>query len=168
MFIIGATKKLQKELNRQIETFDEKKENNINLWIGNLFKISRYKCVIMMNCETRYCVVLFRMRKKEFENIEALFQQQLRRNLKYDGISNEKINGYLKESKYLYTNTFSRSILGSIKEMVYYSEILFSEIGIDNPNMDYINKNLNNTIHLPLGPHTPNELMKSKLEEMYT
>jgi len=168
MFRIGITKKLQDELNKEIESFSGEMDA-INMWMGNVFKVSRYKCVIFINVETRYSVVLFRLRKKDFENIHVLFREQLISNLKDDGLKETVINQYVKSTENIvYTNTFSRSILGSIKECIYFAETIFAEIGIENPDMSYLNHFLNTMIHMPLGPHYPVNLMKDKLEYLYT
>ncbi|ERJ12117.1 DUF6933 domain-containing protein [Haloplasma contractile] len=171
MFVIGATAKLQKEINREIKNYEDYVDIiPLNKWICNVFKVSRYKCVIFMNVETRYCVILFRLRKKEFTQIETLFKEQLAQNLKNDGVNEIIIKKYFENfNEITYTKTYSRSILGSIKENIYFSECKFAEeLGIDHPDMQYLNHFLNHDmIHLPTKGKRPSEFMIEQLKLLY-
>lgn len=72
-----------------------------------------------MNNQTRYNFILFAMKKEHFKNNNQLFVQSLIENLRADKIRDSKITEYVSKADAIkFTKTYSRSVLGSMTDMV--------------------------------------------------
>ncbi|WP_101842243.1 hypothetical protein [Halobacillus sp. Marseille-P3879] len=119
MFVIGATQKLTKELNKELEATEEYEDiAAINKWHGNLITINRRKCLILMNNQTGINLILFGLRKPQFENLHNVIKGSLKQLLQLIKVEDEIINQILSEADPLvYTKTDNQQILGMMNQV---------------------------------------------------
>ncbi|OKP99796.1 hypothetical protein [Paenibacillus sp. P46E] len=118
MITIALTKKLF-ELSALVEEQDNEEEDEFYKWHANVFRMAKKNNVIFMNNQTRYNFILFGMKKEHFKNINQLFVQSLIENLRADEIRDSKITEYVSKADAIkFTKTYSRSVLGSMTDMV--------------------------------------------------
>ena len=88
-------------------------------WYVNLFRISRYKCVLFTNETTLYSLVAFRVGKSEITNLGSLFRHYLRFALKQENIPDQVIFSILQDYMDIqYAKTNNRSVVGSMNEIL--------------------------------------------------
>ncbi|MEG1411639.1 MAG: plasmid pRiA4b ORF-3 family protein [Terrisporobacter sp.] len=94
---IGCTKKLQEQINLNIETIEE--VDDIFSWSANLVILNRRKTVVVVNDYSRYGFVLYGLKAKDFKNIENLLLQGIKRTLTGEKIKPELIEKYFEDAK---------------------------------------------------------------------
>lgn len=119
MFVIGATNKLQDQLNYTIEDAEQYKEvPAINQWTANLITLNRRKCLILMNHQTGLNLTLFGLRKQQFDHLDSVIKGSLRQLLQTLDVDPGIIEKMEKESnEIVYTKTSDRQIRGMMNEM---------------------------------------------------
>ncbi|MCM3342102.1 hypothetical protein M3650_26620 [Paenibacillus sp. MER TA 81-3] len=117
--------------------------------------------LIIMNNKTRYCFVLFGIKKEHFKNFKQLFVKSLIDNLQAEGIPDSKINEYVdKANKMKFTKTYDRSVLGSMTDMVKMTEFLIENyLPMREMNILDLNKKNNHSPIVKL-KNFPDRLMK--------
>ena len=121
MHLIRCTSKLATEMGlKKKDLFeDEVPQTGLGDWYANLFKLSRYKCVIFTNALTLYSFVVFRVGKTDIQNLSELFREFLFFNLMHEGLATETVRSVLQGSiEVLYAPTSSRVVLGSMNDLV--------------------------------------------------
>lgn len=173
MFYIGLTKKLSEKLNVDMNVIPDVKPMDIYCWHANLFIWNRRNCALVMNDRTRYCVMLYGLKKSDMRDFYSIFSSQLRTNLINDGVSQEIIKCYLSHVKELYfTKTSSRSMIGSINDIIYgITYHIDKYYGDGKFYQDEINSAVNNQVIMPLDkiglPPFPKKAMKVELERLF-
>jgi hypothetical protein len=164
MITISCTKKLF-----EVSSFVEEQEDNESIdelfkWHANVFRMAKRNNLIIMNNRTRYCFVLFGIKKEHFKNFDQLFNKSLRENLKAEGISEVAINQYVsKADKLKYTKTYNRSVLGSMVDMVKMTEFLIEDyLPIYEMNIIDLNRKNNHSPIVKLKKF-PDRMMKEAL-----
>ncbi|WLD93314.1 hypothetical protein [Alkalihalobacillus sp. AL-G] len=152
MFLIGATQKVQNELKRDIVLYEDYAENELNQWHVNLFKKGRYKCLIFIHDASLYTVVIPKVRKEHFKNIEQVFLQKLHENLISDRFSEDHINQIISMGdEIVFTKTRSRSVIGCIVDQMKMIEYGFESVKEFSPDETAeINQFINRTPYSPL------------------
>jgi len=134
MIYIGVTKKMKDKFKLVTKEVDNSEYIRLNSWHANIFTFQRKTGAIFMNDLTRYSVVLFGLKRSDFENIEELMKIQLKKNMKshrFDDLAIHKFTRELDEVSFI--NTSNRSILGQIKDSLFsmtffiYSDDLLTE-----------------------------------------
>ncbi|MFC7062490.1 DUF6933 domain-containing protein [Halobacillus seohaensis] len=119
MFVIGATEKLSKELNKELE--DPEKYNeipDINKWHANLITINRRKCLIIINNATGINLTLFGLRKQQFDNIENVIKGSLKQLLQLIKVEDDIIKQLLDATdSFVYTETANSQILDMMDQV---------------------------------------------------
>ncbi len=170
---IALTKKVSDKF--KIKALEMKLDSSDDLfcWHANTFTYQRKTGIILMNDMTRYTIVLYDIKKKEFKNLKVVMLSQLESNMLMDGISNEKIKEYLDDlEEIIYIKTSSRSILGQIKDSLLMLEYHLYDIGtVREDKLDYLN-NIFNDVPMraleKLGYRPfPNLAMKTEIDKRY-
>ncbi|MGG4346484.1 DUF6933 domain-containing protein [Paenibacillus lautus] len=163
MITISCTKKLF-----ETSSFNEEQDNGINdefyKWHANIFRMAKKNNLIIMNNKTRYCFILFGIKKEHYKNFKEIFISALIENLKAEGISENLINNYISNAKSInFIKTYDRSVLGSMVDMVKMTEFLIEDyLPIYEMNIIELNKIINDTPLVKLKKY-PNQFMKEAL-----
>jgi hypothetical protein len=88
---IFTTKKLEKVINKKIESNDIAVENILGNWNATVIYIAKKKCLLFVNAETFFSVIIPRFSMKDIDKIDELFI-----NCFYNQLLFEKINIDLK------------------------------------------------------------------------
>ncbi len=117
MIKIGITKKFQEKLGVGFESIEKLEIDRFYSWHANTFQDSRRTGIIFMNDLTRFCVILFGLKKSDFKNLIVLFSEQFKRNMLVAGFSEKEIEDYLKHvDEWTFVKTSSRSVMGGIND----------------------------------------------------
>jgi len=148
MMTISCTKKLF-ELSSWEEVQDTETNDELFKWHANVFRMAKRNNLIIMNNRTRYCFILFGIKKEHLKKFNSLFIEALTENLRADGFPESKIGEYLSEAnKIEFVKTYNRSVLGSMTDMVKMTEFLIEDYWpIQEMNIINLNKQNN---HGPL------------------
>ncbi len=86
--------------------------NSLRAWHGNLIRYNGKQSVVLMNDETRYGVLLFGMKAKDFKKMDELIFEGIRVALEMEGVRPEVIDEYLQVDKgVVYGKTKNRSMV---------------------------------------------------------
>ena len=147
MAYLGCTMKLAKELGEK-PFGDLKILEGLEGWHLNLVLLARRKCVLAVNDQTRFTLLLTGLAKPDFMTFEKHFWKALSEGLRWIGLS----RGRIAEARLLmgnleYGKTHSRSVLGTLNEMAYQLEFLIRRLGrlpFDEVERMWISQQLNN------------------------
>ena len=116
-------------------------------WYANLFRISRYKCVLFTNETTLYSLVAFRVGKSEIINLGAELRNHLRFALKQENIPDQVIFSILQDYMDIqYAKTNNRSVVGSMNEILAEYKFRVQHAEILNPmTLEELNREINRT-----------------------
>lgn len=146
MITISCTKKLF-----ELSSFDEEPNtetsDELYNWHANIFRMARRNNLILMNNKTRYCFILFGIKKEHFKDFKQLFIKYLAENLAFEGIPNSKIKEYIENVDSIkFTKTYDRSVIGSMVDMVKMTEFLIEDyLPIKDMNILDLNKTNNHS-----------------------
>ncbi|MGO4528571.1 hypothetical protein AB4Z30_05770 [Paenibacillus sp. 2TAF8] len=163
MITISCTKKLF-DTSSFIEEQDNESEDELYKWHANVFRMAKKNNLIIMNNKTRYCFILFGIRKEHYKNFKELFLNALIENLKAEGISESLINNYISNANSMkFIKTYDRSVLGSMTDMVKMTEFIIEDyLPVQEMNIIELNK-LNNDTPLVKLKKFPNQFMREAL-----
>lgn len=165
MITISCTKKLF-----ETSSFIEEQDNGVNdefyKWHANIFRMANKNNLIIMNNKTRYCFILFGIKKEHYKKFNEIFIDTLRENLKAEGISETLINNYLSHAESIkFIKTYDRSVLGSMVDIVRMTEFFVEDyLPITEMSIIELNKMLNDTPLVKLKKF-PNQFMKEALSD---
>ena len=164
---------MNEKLNIDINDLPDIKPMDIYCWHAHLFVWNRRNCILVMNDRTRYCVMLYGLKKSDMKDFNRIFTDQLRTNLINDDVPKNVINCYLDDEKEFYfTKTSSRSMVGSINDIIYGMNYYIDQYYV---NRDFyqteINSTINKEVMMPLDkiglPPFPNKSMKVELNRLF-
>jgi hypothetical protein len=163
MITISCTKKLF-ELSSFVEDQNTETNNEFFKWHANVFRMAKKNNLIIMNNKTRYCFILFGIKKEHFKNFNQIFVKALTDNLRAEGISDSKITEYVNNASQIkFAKTYDRSVLGSMTDMVKMTEFLIEDyLPIQEMNIIGLNKKNNHSPIVKL-KNFPDRLMKEAL-----
>jgi hypothetical protein len=111
--LIQATAKLRDELN--LEELDQKERPDLFSWHANFLRINRRKTVVLNNDASNYTVVLYGMKKEDFNKFSARVKEGIRRAFELEGIKDSLINKYLSEFEdFTFQKANNRSYIGRL------------------------------------------------------
>lgn len=122
MLQLRCTAKAQKELGiKKSELADAKRSDTLlGNWYVNLFTVDRRKTLIFVNEKTLLSFILFGFKESNVKNISEIFLRGLEQLLTIEGFDigqvNKVFSGY---ENYEFTKTISKSVLGSMNDLVY-------------------------------------------------
>jgi hypothetical protein len=166
MITIQCTKKLGDEMKLKLSPPGPEKSKPLYAWHAHLFKLSRQKCVIVMNNKTRYNFILTGLKKKEFDSLHTVIVQAMSENLLADGMDAASVDTYMEQCETVaFTATSERSLLGQINEMIMAVQYEYERHEGD-LNVYETNRRLNRFIMMKL-PKYSGELMREELTAAY-
>ncbi|WLR48780.1 hypothetical protein LC065_06250 [Halobacillus litoralis] len=148
LFVIGATKKLQNEINQPIEEIEEYTDvPEIYKWHANVVTINRRKCLLIMNNATGLNLTLFGLRKQQFEHLDSVIKGSLKQLFQLLGIEKRIADQMLGAAdEIVYTKTNNRKVLGMLNEIKFFSEDMAA--GTAYEDLDAVEVNKYNNIKL--------------------
>jgi hypothetical protein len=163
MITISCTKKLF-ELSNFIEEQNSDQIDEFHKWHANVFRMAKKNNIIFMNNKTRYCFILFGIKKDHFKNFTNLFVNALSENLKYEGYPGDLIRKCIENIDQInFTKTYHRSVLGSMNDMVKMTEFMVEDyLPLQEMNIKPLNKELNHSPIVKLN-NFPDLMMKEAL-----
>lgn len=166
--IINCTKKLQDELG--IKPTLVEVDNPLFSWHANVIKINRRKIVVLINDASRYAVILYGLRMKEFKNMSSLIIDAIYKTFENDGINTEVISNYLKDAgEVIFSKTQNRTLVARMNKGCEAVEVysgLINEASIIQVNLA---KKAYRYIFIDCGNEKkhPNEILYKELEKRY-
>jgi len=119
MIIFRCTQKLLTELHFNKQNLKDPGEGFLGSWFANLFRIERRKCVLFTNDRTLYSVLLYGLKKPDFDALGQRFTSGLLANLKNDGFPPEQVASIgMTCQKVSWGVTNNRRVLGSMNDMI--------------------------------------------------
>jgi hypothetical protein len=94
---LHCTKKMLDQLQVRTKESDGESES-LFTWHVNLMTVNRRNTVVLVNDSNRYCVVLYGLKKKDFQSFGTLVQTAIRNVFLEEGISEEVVDRYLDQA----------------------------------------------------------------------
>jgi len=152
MQLIRCTKKLRKEMGlKKVELAEsEPKFSFLGSWHANLLHIDRKKCVLFVNDKTLFNFLVPDVSRSQIRKLYSLFKGYLECVLSEEDFSKAVKTRIMEEYQEIeYSNTNSKSVLGSMNDLVFhYKYHILSEGGVHSSALPSIIKKLN---HMPMG-----------------
>jgi len=157
MIILRLTKDLLKDM--KVTLTEDLDVPPLLNWHVNIYNLNKRKHIVFVNDLTRLSVIIDGIRTGQLERLKARFLLTLREYLYREGIKENLINTYLEfGSEVVISRTNSRSVLGTMKEVTFFSEDDF------NDNIERL-KWLNRIIHRPIDYKKPIEFFKESIKD---
>jgi len=165
---IECTKKLADTMKVKIKDIEPIKREPFYEWHANLFMFDRRKGVILMNNQTRYCIVLYGLKAGHFKKFDNIVLSAIKETFLEEGFLEDKVDTYIANcGEVIYTKTHDRSILSQIKEFhIHISWVIEDYIPSDNINLVELNKWTGNLMCGSLGYANPIDLLKKAMREI--
>jgi Domain of unknown function (DUF6933) len=127
MLVFRGTKKMLDEMRLRKKDLDDPGEGFMGSWFVNVFHLERRKAVLITNDRTLYSVLLWGLRRPDFDDLASRFIAGLVYNLKRDGFDHGLIASIgLVCHPVKWTTTNNRSVLGSMNDMIFLSKHLIA------------------------------------------
>lgn len=95
-------------------------------WTGKILTIDRKKAAVFVNNKTRYCILLYPVRKKEFGQLAEYLKEAVRAAFLAEGVRKDVIEAYLEGfDGCRFMKTSDRSAMGSLNLMCGYLDRWF-------------------------------------------
>jgi len=147
VIVFRGTQKVLKEVRLRKEELRDPGEGFMGSWFVNVFYLQRRKSVLITNDRTLYSVLLWGLRRPDFENLGSRFIAGLASNLKRDGFDTGLIASIgMTCHAVSWATTNSRSVLGSMNDMISCSKymVALQRQAIESE-LAYLNCELNRT-----------------------
>lgn len=163
--LIQCTKKLLDELG--IKPVKDFTEEPLFSWHTNLVRINHRKTVVLVNDSNRYVIVLYGLKKKDFNNINEIIPKAIREMLLDEGIKIKIVEDFMQHSpQIVYTKTKDRSMVARMNKACdviaffggeYKNSTIFQSTVSMKASASLVGDGKNDYFH-------PNELMYKELE----
>ncbi|WP_274362960.1 DUF6933 domain-containing protein [Paenibacillus thermotolerans] len=126
-------------------------------WHVNIYHLNKRKHIVFVNDLTRLSVIIDGVRTGQLTQLKEKFINTLGEYLQSEGVKASDIDSYLQNgSEIAISKTNSRSVLGTMNEVTFFSEDDF----IDNiARMKWLNR----LIHKPINYHEPIQVFKEAI-----
>lgn len=95
---IHGTKKVLDSISFDIETVPEVEENPLFTWHANVVMIDRRKALVLMNEISRYVIVLYGVKAKDFKRLDQLVVEAIRESFAAERIPGDVVDRYIEEA----------------------------------------------------------------------
>jgi hypothetical protein len=165
--LLRCTKKLINTYDIAISN-ETSSENILNEWYANLIYMDRKKCILFTQSTTLFNIFLPNVKKADIGNIGEIFKSQLENSLNNLNIPSKKINLYIDYLNGMkFSETKSRSVLGSMKEYTQYYKIGIAQAGgLGRCDIDKLIYGSNSMIMGALDYRSGNEEIKEALSKL--
>ncbi len=168
MPIIQCTEKLRKEMglkNSELVAV-QVGEPVLSAWHANLVFIDRRKCVVFVNDKTRFNFIVTDVNRAYIRDLKKMFFDNIYPVLAQEGFTERQREKIFCETEGIYyTKTSSKSVLGTMNELVFHYEYSILEAGgVHSYRVPAIISRLN---HIPISALKlvfPVEAMKAEVE----
>ncbi|PRR78028.1 Plasmid pRiA4b ORF-3-like protein [Clostridium liquoris] len=166
--IISCTKKLQDELGIKPSLLVT--ENPIYSWHANVIMVNRRKTVVLVNDASRYNIILYGLKAKDFRNIESTILLGIHETFLSDGVNDEVIDKYMEEAgQIVFSKTQNRTLVARLNKGCEAAGIFYdcySEDGIAQP---LVSQNANKFIFIDYSDSYmhPDEMFYKQLHETF-
>jgi len=97
---------------------------SLKAWHANLVNLNRRKAIVLMNNETRYPIVIYRPKPKDFSNIRELIVEAIRTALRMEGVRKDIIDAYIADTGEIeFSKTAGKSLVAKMNNSI--NEIAF-------------------------------------------
>ena len=124
-------------------------ENRLGSWYSNIFKIGRYNNIIFVNEKTLFSFVVLRITKKDLQNFQTVFVNNLTDALEFVNFNQREIISIANEcnSAFQFTKTVDKKILGTMCELTFHYQYFLHDgaslhEALMHANNNYPHKNL--------------------------
>jgi hypothetical protein len=156
LITLRLTKDLLKDM--KITAIEDIDVPQLLSWHVNIYHLNKRKHIVFVNDLTRLSLIIDGIRTGQLDRLKEKFLEILREYLLREGVKANEINSYLDYCKEIViTKTNSRSVLGTMKEVTFFSEDHF------NDNFDRM-KWLNRLIHKPIDYNEPINVFKEAIK----
>ena len=94
---------------------DYNEEESLYSWHANLITVNRHKLILFVNDLTRYSLVLYKPKTKDYQRIDKLFKEALQIAFEEEGYTNDCIETYLQHcQEVVFTKTTGRKMLNRL------------------------------------------------------
>jgi len=147
VIVFRGTQKLLKEVRLRKEELGNPGEGFMGSWFVNVFRLQRRKSVLITNDRTLYSVLLWGLRRPDFDDLDSRFIAGLASNLKRDGFDTGLIASIgMTCHPIRWAATNNRSVLGSMNDMISCSKYMVALQRQDiESELAYLNCELNRT-----------------------
>ena len=115
-----CTKKLADTLKIKLFDVTPLRREPFYEWHANLFVFNRRKGIIMMNNQSRYCIVLYGLKAEQFKKIRPIALAAIEQIFLAEGFSKEGVAHYINHcGDVVVTKTHDRSVLSQMNDMLY-------------------------------------------------
>jgi hypothetical protein len=167
--LIQATAKLRDELN--LEELEQKERPDLFSWHANFLRINRRKTVVLNNDASNYTVVLYGMKKEDFNKFSVRVKEGIRKAFELEGIKDSLINKYLSEFEdFTFQKANNRSYIGRLNYSCKMTERFAERINFNQKEI-YQSEIAKKISDIPTKGDNeyfyPNERLREKLAEYY-
>ncbi len=149
------------------EKFENREVDSKNDWSAHIFSIAGRKCVIVVNKETLYSVVLIDILKKDLQKLPLIFTESFINQLDFNGILTPEFENHIREThklaKILSTDN-DRKTMGSLNDFIYHIKGSYEDSRDLDKVKTYSTKYLNEMRSKMLKYSTPNEMMREQIK----
>jgi hypothetical protein len=119
-------------------------EGVLKEWYVNLLRIERRKCLLFAEATTLYLFLVPGVVKNDVENLPALFAEQLRVNLRRDGIPEAVVARVAGVEPFHLAKTRDRRVLGSMNDLTHHYRYHIESVGgLAHADMQELNRRMN-------------------------
>ena len=117
---LECTKKLADALKIKLFDVTPLRREPFYEWHANLFVFNRRKGMIMMNNQTRYCVILYGLKAEHFKDLRRIALSAIEQIFLAEGFSKETVGQYINHcGDVVFTKTHDKSVLSQMNDMLY-------------------------------------------------
>lgn len=166
---IECTKKLSDAMKIKTNDIVPMKREPFYEWHANLFMFDRRKGVILMNNQTRYCIILYGLKAEHFKKFESIVLSAIHETFLAEGFSEIQVNAYIANCRdVIYTKTHDRSIISQISDFHYHiSSVIEEYVPSDHVNLLELNRWVGHSMMCgTLGYAHPIDLLKKEMSKL--
>lgn len=166
--IISCTKKLQDELGIKPSLLITDKP--LYSWHANMLRVNRRKTVVLVNDASRYNIILYGLKAKDFKNIDNTILLGIREVLLSDGVNDEVIDKYLEKSgQIVFSKTQNRTLVASLNKACEAADIFNNCYFKESISQPLVSQKANKFIFIDCsdGYKHPDEMFYEQLHETF-
>ncbi len=92
---------------------------SLKAWHANLVNLNRRKAIVLMNNETRYPIVIYRPKPKDFSRIRELIVEAIRTALRMEGVRKDIIDAYIADTGEIeFSKTAGKSLVAKMNNNI--------------------------------------------------
>jgi len=145
-------------------------ENPLFSWHANIVRVNRRKTVVLVNDASRYNVILYGLKAKDFKNIENITLSGIGEILLSDGVNTEIIDKYLEEAgQVVFSKTQNRTLVARLNKGCEAADIFYDCYFEDSISQSLVSQKANKFIFVDCsnGYKHPNEIFYEQLQETF-